>query len=323
MKKDEKIEQKSLELLSSFKKIDIDEMKVFGVVGSDDSIDRHGDRINPAGWDLENFKKNPVIMLNHNYQQFPIGKAINVRRSKNSLLFDIQFSKTLPLAREAFNLIKEGIMKAWSVGFLVLEWAKSGSEFTIDKMELLELSLVGLPANPNALLNSLNKDQRKMVKAFNLLLKSLEESTKEEEKAENEPDKELEAPDVEEKSEQEKEKEEAIEPELEEEEIEETKEEIAEEITEETPTEQAVEEKLLEKLLQSNELKNLIDNAVKEAVIKQLGQEVKAIESDEEEANNPQLLLLNSIREELQKANKDTGKTLKAFNELLSSSKKE
>jgi len=322
MKKDEKMEQKSLELLSTFKSVDENEMRVTGVIGSDDSIDRHGDKINPKGWDLENFKKNPVVMLNHDYSQFPIGKAINVKRKKNALVFDIQFSKTLPIAKEAFNLVKEGIMKAWSVGFLVKEWAKAGGDYTIDKMELLELSLVGIPANPNALLNGLNKDQRKMVKSFNLLLKSLEESTKEEEKAENEAPKEVVSPEVEEKEPEEAENEAKPEEEAKEDEPEVKPEEKKEEekAGEEKETE-LKEEKILEKLLQSNELKILIDNAVKEAVVKELGLKVKEVESDEEEATDPQLLLLNSIREELKKVNKDSGKTLKSFNELLSTIK--
>ena len=322
MKKDEKIEQKSLQLLSTFKSVDEEEMKVFNVVGSDDSVDRHGDRINPKGWDLENFKKNPVIMLNHDYSQFPIGKALNVKRKNNALVFDIQFSKTLPLAKEAFDLVKEGIMKAWSVGFLVKEWATSGSEYTIDKMELLELSLVAIPANPNALLNSLNKDQRKMVKAFNELLKSLEITPKSEEKAENEASDEVVNPEVEENKPEEAENEAKPEEEAEEDEPEVKPEEKKEEekAGEEKETE-LKEEKILEKLLQSNELKILIDNAVKEAVVKELGLKVKEVESDEEEATDPQLLLLNSIREELKKVNKDSGKTLKSFNELLSTIK--
>jgi len=320
-------EKKNLELLSTFKSIDAEQMKVSGVVGSDDSVDRHGDRINPKGWDIENFKKNPVIMLNHDYSQFPIGKAVNVKRSKNSLVFDIQFSKTLPLAQEAFNLVKEGIMKAWSVGFIVKEWAKSGGEYTIDQMELLELSLVGIPANPNALLNSLNADQRKMVKSFNLLLKSLEETSDEEEKAEIEASDEVVSPEVEpekaeevENEEKSEKNEEDVEKEAEpvEKETDESEEESEEEGEEEIK-EEVSEEKILEKLLQSDELKNLITNAVENAVVKQLGIKVKEVESDEEDATDPKVLLLTSIREQLKATNKDTGKTLKAFNELLSS----
>jgi len=338
MKKQEKKLEQKLELLSTFKSVDADEMKVSGVVGSDDSVDRHGDKINPKGWDLTNFKKNPVIMLNHDYSQFPIGKAVNVKRSKNSLVFDIQFSKTLPLAQEAFGLVKEGIMKAWSVGFLVKEWATAGSEYTIDSMELLELSLVGIPANPNALLNSLNADQRKMVKSFDLLLKTLEEDTKPKEKAEIEASKGVDSLEVEpEKVENDKKDEKddegevkdsggevegtggEVKKEIEADEVDEADEDKIED--EEKPEEENSEEKILEKLLQSNELKSLVESAVEKAVIGQLGLKVKEVESDEEDASDPKLLLLTAIREEIKANNKDTGKTLQSFNKLLSTIK--
>lgn len=308
-------QKKSIELLSTFKSIDVDEMKVTGVVGSDDSVDRYGDKINPKGWDLENFKKNPVIMLNHDYHQFPIGKATNVKRKENSLVFDIQFSKTLALAKDAFNLVKEGIMKAWSVGFLVKEWAKSGGEYTIDKMELLELSLVGIPANPNALLNGLKANQKEMVKSFNLLLKSLEDKPEEEEKAENEASDEvapLEETEKESGGEGETDRGEAKEEETAEEKPIKEIEEVSEEVSE---------EKILEKLLQSDKLKNLIEDEVQKGIDAQLGSHIQNIKSDEEDANDPQLLLLTAISKELKVTDKGAGKALKALNELLTSKK--
>ena len=146
-----KLDKAYLSFISQFKALDDDKLLVAGVVGSDDSIDRHGDRINPKGWDLKNFKKSPVILLNHNYWSLPIGKAVNVRVENNQLLFDIEFSQTYDVAKTVYNLVKENIMKAVSVGFLVKEWARSGSDYTIEKAELLELSFVTVPANPNAL----------------------------------------------------------------------------------------------------------------------------------------------------------------------------
>lgn len=334
MQKKEINQKREIDILSSFKSIDADNMKVFGVVGSDDSVDRYGDRINPKGWDLENFKKNPVIMLNHDYHQFPIGKAINVRRKDNALVFDIQFSKTLELAKQAFGLVKEGIMKAWSVGFLVKEWAKSGGEYTIDKMELLELSLVAIPANPNALLNNLDDNQRKMVKSFDLLLKSLENEPKQEEKAENDASDEV-AP----LEETEKNNEEAVETNEpkgdEKNEKESAKEEKPVEENEGKDTsnegetkskeeiDEVIEEKIFEKIVQSDRLKNLIEAEVQKGIEAKLGSQIKAIQSDEDKANDPQLQLLTAISKELKVTDKGAGKALKALNELLSNIKKE
>jgi len=341
MKKKATEQKREIDILSSFKSIDADNMKVTGVIGSDDSVDRYGDRINPKGWDLENFKKNPVIMLQHNYQQFPIGIATNVKRKENSLVFDIQFSKTLALAKEAFDLVKERIMRAWSVGFLVKEWATSGSEYTIDKMELLELSLVAIPANPNALLNGLDDNKRAMLKSFDLLLKSLEDKPSEEETAENKGDEEVDP--LEEKD---KKDEEPVETSEEGEETDEEKKgcdckgdkgakpseeasteanadeaESTDQASDSEPEKEAepiTEEKILESLVQSDKLKNLIEAEVKKGIEAELSSQIKNIKSDEDDANDSQLLLLTAISKELKVTDKGAGKALKALNELLS-----
>jgi uncharacterized protein len=273
---------KHINFITDIKSINENKLIVNNVVGSDDSLDRHGDRINPKGWDLENFKKNPVIMLNHNYEQFPIGKAINVKRKNNQLIFDVQFSKTLEVARQAFNLVKEGIMRAWSVGFMPLEFSKAGSDYTIDKMELLELSLVGIPANPNALNNS----QKSLISKFENLMKSKEI-------------KEVETPEKENKAENEANKEVVIDKETEKTEEKEEVKEISKEL--EVYINNLIDEKL--KVFKSEIQNSLISN----------------FESDEQKAEDPQVLLLNSLRGELQNLNKETGKTLKAFNLLLNS----
>lgn len=176
------INKSFLQFVATFKSIDDKKMIVSGVVGSDDSIDRHGDRINPAGWDLVNYKKAPTILLNHDYHALAIGKAINVEVKENQLLFDIQFSKTYDVAVQAYNLVKEGIMKAFSVGFIVKEWGKAGGQYTIDAAELLELSLVTVPANPNAL----SQEQLGMVDAFTKSLEAAEAKDKAEGDAEDE-----------------------------------------------------------------------------------------------------------------------------------------
>lgn len=151
MDDDKRNEKRFINVSAEYKSIDEDAMVIRDVVGSSGAMDRHGDRVNPDGWDLANFKKNPVIFVNHDSRGLPIGKAINVRMKNGQLLFDIQFSKTLPKAQEVWGLVKEKIMQAWSVGFIVLEWGKAGGDYSIEKQELLELSIVGIPANPEAM----------------------------------------------------------------------------------------------------------------------------------------------------------------------------
>src|SRR5262252_5435711 len=51
---------------------------------SDDSIDRMGDTIDPLGWELESFKKNPIALFNHN-PNFVIGRWQGLNNDKTGL----------------------------------------------------------------------------------------------------------------------------------------------------------------------------------------------------------------------------------------------
>lgn len=128
------------------------------VVGSTAAVDRYGEIIDQASWDLKHFKKNPVILWSHNMtfgeSRPPIGKAIKVKVEDDKLVFDIQFDMADPFAADIFRKYKEGFLSAFSVGFIPhkIQRSDDSSEhpILIDN-ELLELSAVPVPANPEAL----------------------------------------------------------------------------------------------------------------------------------------------------------------------------
>lgn len=122
---------------------------------SDETPDRMDDIIMSDGWDLKNFKKNPIALFGHQ-SSFPIGKWKNVR------VVDKQLRGVLEMAPEGTSqrideirrLIDADILRAVSVGFRPIETKPReetdwGVFFT--KAELVETSLVSVPANPNAL----------------------------------------------------------------------------------------------------------------------------------------------------------------------------
>jgi HK97 family phage prohead protease len=118
-------------------------------IASTEHTDRHGEVIKQEGWDLKNFKKNPVLMLSHNYQELPIGKVTNIKVENKKLTFKAVFSEATQTAKEAYQLVQEGILKAFSVGFIPRQWDEKDQN-TITEAELLEISLVSIPANPHA-----------------------------------------------------------------------------------------------------------------------------------------------------------------------------
>jgi HK97 family phage prohead protease len=130
----------------------------FLAVGSTEDEDRDKDIVRVAGWDLKNFKNNPVLPWSHNYYEPPVGKAISIKKDKKKkkLIFKAQFDADDPKAVAIFNKYKNGYLSTFSVGFMGIdfEWRDEenrwygGKEFT--KQELLEISPVTVPANPNA-----------------------------------------------------------------------------------------------------------------------------------------------------------------------------
>jgi len=128
--------------------------RIIEMIGSTEDADRAGDRMFVMGAKLENYLKNPIILANHNHgdSEVPtvIGRALAVTIQAKQLVFKIQFAETVN-AKEWFYLYSEGYMKASSIGFIPITRTpndKGGYDFT--SWELLELSLVTVPCNPNA-----------------------------------------------------------------------------------------------------------------------------------------------------------------------------
>ena len=141
----------------------IDPTRVLRFVASTETPDRAGDIINKNGWVLDNFQKNPVFLWAHNSQEPPVGVSINETVTERGLEMDIYFTDVTEKARDIFKLYETGVLKAVSVGFRPLEIKQLtdaeklelglgpfGAFF--DKAELLELSGVSVPCNPDALI---------------------------------------------------------------------------------------------------------------------------------------------------------------------------
>jgi len=122
---------------------------------SDATPDRYGDVIQAEGWDLDNFKKNPIALFNHN-SDFPIGRWEKLSVKSGALRGHLRMAPagTSPRIDEIRKLIDAGILKAVSVGFRPIESkprSKSAPGENFVRSELVETSLVSVPANPNAL----------------------------------------------------------------------------------------------------------------------------------------------------------------------------
>lgn len=122
---------------------------VFTAVASSEVEDRQGEVVRQSGWDLRNFKKNPILLYMHDHKK-PIGKATRVWLDKTGSSPLLKFKGYISDATEELKgykrLMEDGILNSFSVGFRPLEM--DGNEIT--KSELFEISLVSVPANPEA-----------------------------------------------------------------------------------------------------------------------------------------------------------------------------
>jgi hypothetical protein len=158
--------------------------RVLRFVGSDETPDRDSDIIEVNGWKTNEYMKNPVFLWAHNsYSLPPIGKAINVEKdmANKRLVFDIKFPTIEELSSDienpaehakfidmVYNMYKKGYLNATSVGFRGIKFKTRDDEEVLEKPEwqrgrryieqnLMELSAVPVPANPNALQSAKSK----------------------------------------------------------------------------------------------------------------------------------------------------------------------
>jgi HK97 family phage prohead protease len=160
----DKIIRKSFETVS--KAVDL-EQGIFEAMITTEATDRTGDIVRAHGADIANYMMNPVVMWAHDYTQPPIGKTLSIEViAGTGLKARFQFPPvgTYEHADTIHRLWAGGFINATSIGFQPKQGkgingdTVDGREF--DAWELLEFSIVPIPANQEAL--------RMAIKAFDV-----------------------------------------------------------------------------------------------------------------------------------------------------------
>ena len=132
---------------------------------SDETVDRDGDTVSIDGWDLSNYQKNPVVLYGHDKTAFPVARAKNVYidRTIPALVADVSFPSKESFSSESgesdafsrsdavFCMAKSGLLNAVSAGFKPIDGFKTNTGKKFNKQELLEISIVPVQSNRNAL----------------------------------------------------------------------------------------------------------------------------------------------------------------------------
>jgi len=142
-------------------------------------IDRQGDVVPVSVWEkgIQNYLKNPVILAYHDHSE-PVGRMIEHRIDGKGLWIKARISSA---ASEVFNLVKDGVLTAFSIGFRIVdaEYNSAAELFVVKELELHEISVVSVPANQNTLF-SLSKafDTAEEFKSFKMQFAPNSESAK-------------------------------------------------------------------------------------------------------------------------------------------------
>jgi hypothetical protein len=153
----------------------VEESRTIPFVNSTSTKDRHGTVLNQDGWNIDNYRNNPVVSYQHNLSggicsdlnpDFVIGKDVNPQiegiGADRKLTGAVQFETNdiNPLAEKIFRKVLFGSLSRSSVGFIEIGEGNYGEKsesrggeaetYYFAGQELLEWSIVNMPSNPDA-----------------------------------------------------------------------------------------------------------------------------------------------------------------------------
>ena len=147
---------------------------------TEETPDRLGDVVLASGMDDSHFQLNPIVTLNHAYEQPPVGRSLWRRKARDGEKRGVK-AKTHYPSRPigwtlsdwppdlAFELVKAGLLRGKSIGFLPLklrapttdEIAKNADlasvRYIIEEWLLVEYACCYLPMQPNAVVETVSK----------------------------------------------------------------------------------------------------------------------------------------------------------------------
>jgi len=123
---------------------------------SSSRVDLVGDSLSVEGWDLDAYRKNPIVLYNHSTDK-PIGRCTGLEVVGQKLYGNICFAPASvnEFADQIYRMVANSFIKAVSVGFVPIRGdyaSEPGRHINYSAMRLLEVSVCPLPANPDALI---------------------------------------------------------------------------------------------------------------------------------------------------------------------------
>jgi HK97 family phage prohead protease len=125
-------------------------------IASTNAIDHAGESVT-QDWDLTVYNRNPVVLFGHDSRDLPIGQCTRCEVVSGQLECTIKFASEAanPVAERVWQSVQEGTLRALSVGFMSgdyrMERRQGEDVWVLSQNKLLEISVVPIPMNPEAL----------------------------------------------------------------------------------------------------------------------------------------------------------------------------
>lgn len=121
-------------------------------------LSRDGVTVELDGMDFSNYEKNPVVLYAHDYMGrtesggLPIGRTLRLARTADGhIRADFEFLSGDAFAERVRNAWERGFLRGASIGWRPVEARREGRMTRALRSELLEWSIVAVPADPDAL----------------------------------------------------------------------------------------------------------------------------------------------------------------------------
>ena len=140
--------------------------EVKDIVVHTERLNRNGVFIDTDGIGLSNFMKNPIMLYNHNTDK-AIGTWTDIKFEGSTITAKPVFAET-ELAKEVKSLYNGKVLKGASIGLSVDKAnIREDNIFHITKSDLVEISIVSVPANPDTLQMKLYDNKGNELKNYN------------------------------------------------------------------------------------------------------------------------------------------------------------
>jgi HK97 family phage prohead protease len=149
--------------------VNTEERTIEGII-STVLMDRDGEVVLPSAFerDLDSYFLNPILLLFHGHKTLPVGKCLDVRITPENVWAKFEIAPT-ETGNEVLTLVKGGFLRGFSAGFVPIEAVDSPSPSKVpsvalktslgkpckrlySRVELVEISLLSIPSNRNALI---------------------------------------------------------------------------------------------------------------------------------------------------------------------------